>query len=267
MKNFFKSIFVLGAAALFAVSCNVDNIGTLFENSDNNAGVSFLSSVANDTEISASQSSFVIKMGRRNAEGAQTVNLSTTLPEGIKVPSSVSFAAGEASADLVLDLSEMAVGKAYKGTIKIESDTEENVSIDAISCTFQKAYTWSLYGTGTYHYNGDDCFFSGDDAGLEIYKADGFDVFYVTHWGYDVNFNFSMASDGTVHVDDGPTGYTHSSYGPVRVVDCSDYFSDWDPKVDGCGYYDAATKTYYFTVVYYVSAGYFGYGVESFEMD
>ena len=267
MKKIFKSIFILSIAALFA-SCNVDNIGTLYELENGQSGVSFMKTLAGDTEVDAKTTSFTIPVARAVADGALTVNLATTLPAGVKVPSSVTFNAGEYQTDIVLDISNMEVGKSYKGTVSFadKSQYDENTSISSINVTLAKAYTWAKYGTGTYHYNGDDCFFGGDDPGLEIFKADGFDVYYITHWGADATFNFSI-QDGYVIVEDGPTAYTHSSYGPVRVVDCSKYFSDWDPAVDGMGYYDASKKTFYFSVVYYVSAGYFGYGVESFEMD
>lgn len=267
MKKIFKSIFILSIAGLFA-SCNVDNIGAIYELENGQTGLSFTKTLAGDTEVGAAASTFVIPVARATADAPLTVNLATTIPAGVKVPTSVTFNAGEYQTDIVLDISGMEVGKAYKGTISFAdaSQYDANTSISSINVTLQKAYTFVKYGTGTYHYNGDDCFFGGDDPGLEIYKAEGFDVFYVTHWGYDATLYFSI-QNGNVIVEDGPTGYTHSSYGPVRIMDCSAYFSDWDPAVDGMGYYDASKKTFYFNVVYYVSAGYFGYGVESFEMD
>lgn len=265
MKTIINKFLALSVAALSLVACNVDNIGALYQHEEDNNGVSFTQAAITDTEIGAATTTYVVTVSRIIATSEQSVNITTTL-DGIGVPSSVKFNAGEYTTDLVLDLSKMSVGKAYKGTITVDPQQASSFGIGSVSVTFQKAYTWAKYGTGTYHYNGDDCFFSGDDPGLEIYKAEGFDVYYITNWGAGATFNFSI-QNGYVIVDDGPTGYTHSSYGAVRVRDCSTYFSDWDPVVDGMGYYDKATKTFYFSVIYYVSAGYFGYGFESFEMN
>lgn len=265
MKTIFKSIFALGAAFLFAVSCNVENVGALYDFAEEGQGVSFLLNTVSDTQISAAQTTYTVTVGRRYTSGSVTANLSSTLPAEIKVPSSVTFADGQGSAEIVIDLSAMEIGTAYKGNITIESNTDE-LARTSLSCTFQKAYTFSKYGTGTYYYN-EDCFFDGEDAGLEVYKADGFEVYYITKWGMNSEFHFSVKSNGQVVVDDAFTGYTHSSYGKVNVKDCSLYWSDWDPAVDGAGYYDASSKTFHFMVVYYVSAGYFGYGEEAFKLD
>ena len=265
MKTILKSIFALGAAALFAVSCNVDNVGTLYDFSEDSAGVSFLNNAVTQTSLAATQTSYTVTVARRSAEGSLTAKLSSTLPPEIGVPGSVSFADGQATADVVIDLSKMAVGTAYKGNIVIESETDD-LARKSLPCTFQKAYTFSKFGTGTYHYN-EDCFFSGDGPGLEIYKADGFEVYYITNWGMGVDFHFSVNADGQVVVDDNFTGYTHSSYGKVNVIDCTSYWDDWDPATEGAGFYDASSKTFYFLVVYYVSAGYFGYGYEAFTVD
>ena len=262
MKNIFKSVLVM-MAAVSVIACNVDNIGQTFSTDSSNCA-SFLQKVISNTELPASTTTFPVAIGRSNASGAATVNISSTLPEGV-CPSSVSFAAGESEVMIPLNLTNLEVGTTCTGTITLEG--QEEFANTSIKITLAKAYTWVKYGTGTYHYNGDDCFFEGDDSGLEIWKAEGFDVYYITKWAMGVDFNFSIGSDGYLIVKDGPIGYEYPGYGPVRVMDCSNYFKDWDPKADGMGFYDAASKTFYFSVVYYVSAGYFGYGFESFEMD
>lgn len=266
MKTIFKSILALGAAALMAVSCNVENVGALYDNTDNSAGVSFLLNAVSQTEIPAAQTSYTVTVSRRTKSGSVTANLSSTLPAAIKVPSSVTFADGQATADVQIDLSAMEVGTAYKGDIKIESETDD-IARKSISCTFQKAYTFNKFGTGTYHFNSDDCYFSGTQEGLEIYKADGFDVFQIPKWCQGGTLSFYVNADGYLITDDCFTGFTHSSYGKMNVKDCSTYFSTWDPAKDGMGKYDAATKTFTFSLTYYVSAGYFGYGFETFKMD
>ena len=66
MKTILKSIFALGAAALMAVSCNVENVGTLYDFAEFSPGVSFLLNQVSDTEISDTQANYIITVARRD---------------------------------------------------------------------------------------------------------------------------------------------------------------------------------------------------------
>lgn len=126
--------------------------------------------------------------------------------------------------------------------------------------------TWTLVGNGDYTYT---LFFGSEeepevDAGLALYRNDQNPArFKIEHWGYDVDFFFTMDAEGNVLVDDQETGYVHPSYGMVCVDDAVDYRQDsgW-----GVSSYDSETGTFNFAVVYYVSAGVFGYGTETFKL-
>lgn len=147
MKNILKGILALSAAALLA-ACNVDNIGTKYVHESNDNGVSFTQAVVADTEIGAATTTYVLTVGRAVATAAQTVNLKSTLPATIGVPASVTFNAGEYAADLVLDLSGMAVGISYKGKISLATESDYNdIAISEMTVTLQKAYNWLPYGT------------------------------------------------------------------------------------------------------------------------
>ena len=128
--------------------------------------------------------------------------------------------------------------------------------------TAASSETWTAIGTGTYYYTS---FFSGTDPGLTLYQSDSDETRYkIEHWGYDVDFCFTYSEDtGDVWVDDQEIGYTHSTYGTVYVDD----FSDYAGYETNYGYYDDENSTFYFYVIYYVSAGYFGYGYEYFVID
>ena len=145
MRNILKSILAL--SAIFSVaSCNVDNIGTLYQHEGSDNGVTFTQANVSYTELSASMTSLVVTLGRAASDAAQTVNIASTLPEGIVVPTSVSFAAGQASADLVLDLSGMSVGTAYKGKISLASESDYNsLGISSVNVTLQKADGFDVY--------------------------------------------------------------------------------------------------------------------------
>ena len=176
MKKIFKSIFILSIAGLSA-SCNVEDIGALYEHEGNDNGVSFTQTVLSNSEVSATATNCVITLGRAVADAAQTVNISSTL-KGIGVPSSVSFAAGQYAADLVLDLSQMEVAVPYKGTISLANKDDYNdLAISSVNVTLQKAYTWVSIGTGQFLEN----FWEGYYADVEILKADGFSLYRIVN--------------------------------------------------------------------------------------
>lgn len=79
-----------------------------------------------------------------------------------------------------------------------------------------------------------------------------------------VDFTFTMDSDGKIVVDDQPVGYTDTKYGEVMVGELKNYSEETSDEDQS--YYDSSTGTFYFNVVYYVSAGYFGAGTETFTL-
>lgn len=140
------NIFAISLVALFAVSCNVDNVGAIYIHTTADNGVSFIQTIVSDTEVAAATTTYTITLGRTIAEGAQTVNLTSTLKD-IGVPSSVTFEDGAFSADLVLNLSKMVVGNTYKGTISLANKSDYNdLSINSVTVTLAKAYSWKTYG-------------------------------------------------------------------------------------------------------------------------
>ena len=115
-------------------------------------------------------------------------------------------------------------------------------------------------GVGTYTHKN---FFEGEQSGLTLYKEFGENTYVIENWGdYGVDFTFTWDGGSTVKVPNQYTGYTHSTHGDVYVMGVDDYAS----KEIAPSYYDAATKTFYFGVIYYVDAGYFGYGYETFTL-
>lgn len=195
MKTILKSIIALGAAALFAVSCNVENVGTRYDFAEESAGVSFLNNQVTDTEISAAQTSYTITVARRSKTGTVTANIGSTLPEAIKVPGSVTFAEGQATADIVVDLSAMAIGTSYKGNITIDSNTDE-LARTTLPCTFQKAYSWKPYGTVKITDDLVADVFGTDNVTWSVTaeKADGVEVYRLLD-PYGPNFPYNEPGD------------------------------------------------------------------------
>lgn len=143
------------------------------------------------------------------------------------------------------------------------------------------ANPWETKGTGDYIYtmvfaNEDGSPYT--DAGRELqYNADE-DVYRITEWGYGVDFTFAFdETDNSVYVPAQFTGWTYSAeYGKVFVSESDTYAEangGWDDDEDGVNepndgpsYYDPATQTFHFNLVYYVSAGYFAHGEETFTL-
>ena len=125
--------------------------------------------------------------------------------------------------------------------------------------TAPSSETWTAISTGDYTYYQ---FFEGVDEGLTLYQSDADATRYkIEHWGYDVDFCFTYdESTGSVTVDDQEIGY-ESSYGMVYVMELADYVGS---DSYGVSYYEDGV--FYFNVIYYVSAGYFGYGYETFTL-
>jgi hypothetical protein len=133
--------------------------------------------------------------------------------------------------------------------------------------------TWTAIAVGDYTYGAWAAMGGMVDEGLTLYQSDSDSTKYkITNWAFVDEKNgvypeFQFTFDGTtdVKVGDFESGAVHNTYGPVYVCDASDYFNPSESPQEP-SYYDAASKTFHFNVVYYVSQGAFGYGFETFEI-
>lgn len=183
------------------------------------------------------------------------------------------IAAGEIEAVQVADggykfipIEEGLTGKLKVVLVILDEGKVKNISSVGFEYYGGAANPWEVMATGDYVYT---LFFGSDeepatDPGLELqYNAEE-DVYRITHWGYDVDFTFTMdAETKKVHVPAQFTGVTHSTYGEVYVCEADDYKPEWE---DGPSFYDPETLTFHFHVTYFVSAGSFGHGDETFTL-
>ncbi len=164
---------------------------------------------------------------------------------------------GTGLADLVTELKALTsytivlwAYNGYRSTVVAEEYTTSGVALE-------------LLGTGTYTYT---CMFNEPvaDPGLSLYKDPNYENTYkITNWFYGVDFTFTWDGGSIVKVADQFSGYVDATHGNVNVMELSDYAGqEMSPS-----YYDAETKTFYFGIIYYVSAGYFGNGYETFTVD
>ncbi len=196
MNKIFK-IFLVAAAGLLAVACNLDQVSDIY--TCKGSEPSMLQTVFIETELDASLETVSIPVVRSNATDALTVKVVATLPVGITVSgtatqgetlengsvvynTSVSFAANEYETACVLNVSEMEVGTSYKGTVAIAADEEVNKDkvIMSTAFTLGKAYTWVSLGEGQWF---DQLALMSDTSygiqPVEVLKADGFDRYRV----------------------------------------------------------------------------------------
>jgi len=127
--------------------------------------------------------------------------------------------------------------------------------------------TWSQVGTGTYTYLSSLWGDGAADPGLALYQRDDEPSTYkITSWLSGVDFMFTWDSEtNKCVVADQTTGYNNSG-DIIQIMELNKYASstaDMDAS-----YYDPATKTFNFNVIYYASqGGYYGYGTETFALD
>ena len=264
MKKIFKSIFILSIAGVFA-SCNVEDIGTLYEHESADNGVSFTQTTLSNSEVSATATNCIITLGRAVADAAQTVNIASTL-QGVGVPSSVTFAAGQYSADLVLDLSQMEVAVPYKGTISLANKSDYNdMAISSVNVSLQKAYTWVSMGTGQFLEN----FWEGYVADVEILKAEGFSLYRIMN-PYAESADATGAKPAYIQfevIDGAGTVNFNTWKSPYDYDGAGNYLKFYRPSERGADYaqYDNQSKLvdgYYLALMPYVYIdGVGGWGV------
>jgi len=158
-------------------------------------------------------------------------------------------------------------GKLMVVSVVLDEGAVKGLALNNFEYYGGAANPWEVAGIGNYVYT---AFFGTEeepfvDEGLELqYNAEE-DVYRITHWGYDIDFTFMLDKEtNKVLVPAQFTGYTHSSYGDVYVGETNLVGkAEWEAPDSS---YDPETLTFNFSLAYYVDAGYFGYGVETFTL-
>ena len=259
MKKIFNTISVLFAAAILTVSCNVEAVSTIFDETlakvENT--VSFEQAVVVDNEIPATQTTYAISLCRSVAAEAENVKIVSTLPASIVCPATVAFAAGEYNANLVLDISNMSVGETFKGKLTIDGVSDEEKAHTfarlSVDVTLAKAFTWTSLGKGQWL----DLFWEGelfDD--VEVLKAEGFNIYRFVNPYKDTEAGegpkpeyvvLTVNADGTFKYDAISTPYLYDDSHAVTAYfpsDASASAADYDA-------YNVFVQDYYFAFVPY----------------
>lgn len=265
-------------------------------------GAYFAGSQSTTLAFSNETTSYTLKV-YRTENSATSYTVTTTEPSGLfNVPTSVVFAADEYVTDLVItyDPAQCEEEKDYPMTIVLG----DNVNIGRNALNFivvvgPPLVTESfLSGKGTFYYNG---YWSGEDpdAPITITYSPNYPNNVVWTIGsvgdpdlsedewfymfYGINFNMTSSNYDPdqkkicdIAVPRQYTGYDHSSYGPLYVVD----ILTWEVELgnnpapyQGLSYYDPATGLFNLATVYIIPEYGEGYYLgsapfyEAFQMD
>lgn len=224
----------------------------------------------------------VLTDSQGQANAAVNIDLGSDVTEAKAVvvsadadPSAVAdnIAAGEMEATTVtpgynfVPIEEGLTGKLMVVSVVLDEGAVKGIVLNTFEYFGGAANPWEEMGIGDYVYT---AFFGTEeepavDEGLELqYNAED-DVYRITHWGYDVDFTFILDKEtNEVTVPAQFTGYTHSSYGDVYVGEANEVGKEEWGAPDS--FYDPETLTFNFSVAYFVEAGYFGHGVETFTL-
>ncbi len=240
---------------------------------------------ASVVELTKSAGSFVVTVNRQNTEGELTVPITATMPDGsiYTVPSTVTFADGSSTADIVItyDPDDLVYGEYTDITLSLGDDVSTPYGNN--SYTFSIGVTdwsdwakWNDAGTCTYTYT---LYWSGDDPGLAFYYRkniikDGLYQFRIDNWGggasivldYDDNTGRVTCARQYTGVEDA------SGYGPMYVADYTTYYvfrgntpgADFDPVY---GTFDKEEGIIAIPMNYNVEAGSFGTDMEYIYID
>ncbi len=225
--------------------------------------------------------SFDIALERVKGTEAQplTVQLVATsstpaiIGAGITVPTSATFAEGETSTIVTVtyDSKAMDVATPYDIAIALaENGNEYSVSTLNLRLQVSPFTPWAPFanatGAGSIHLNilyeeVFPCTVSYRESTLDpaakeyrVEVPDALDEpFYITT--QDDGKTLSIAAQGVL---------THPEYGVIQICDLVNYKKN--PGYAKYNYYDPATRTFNYAVIYYVPAGSFGNGLESITM-
>lgn len=260
IKELFSVTLMLLATCIVS-SCGEDEPTYIQAEMLNSAQVFFPTSSNSSINLPGNEDSFEIEIARLNTDGAITVPLTLTGGDGLyTAPSSVSFAQGEAKASVAISYDAAKIGPDNYMDITLSiadatMTTPYGMANYTVSVGIPQTYTARYLGDYTY-----SLYWTGDDSGLTLYQSDIYpERWKIAHWGSDVDFFFTWNQETNEILVDEQFCANHSTYGPVTIDDLVHYTGG---TKYGQSYYEDGV--FHFAVVYYVSAGSFGNGEETF---
>ena len=134
--------------------------------------------------------------------------------------------------------------------------------------------TYTKMGTGTWTFSAlleegsapvDGYILSKRDDKENVYRIEKFGAGFLTDEGVPLVFTWDRETNQCI-LGENYTGYDDASYGPLYVSDLPTYSPEDFTRESAPSFFDPETNTFSFALVYYVEAGYFGYGTETFTV-
>lgn len=280
MKIFSKYMFVALTACFALASCSDDDdYAPGPQDTEDRAGVYFPSTNETSLELDPDDptTETVIQIARLNTSGELEVPIivQTNENETFTVPETVTFADGESTANITVGFQTEEVGTSYQLVITVPT---EYISLykefdGGVSQTLSiQRVKWNAAGSGTFY----DALYAVSGT-VDVQQADGTNTYrfvaplsnILEQNGYgrpgEVNFTFTMTSDGTVSVEAGTydfevgTDYYTDEGGAYQLYYYPDDYSSYCNITN-----DNGTITWNFLYLYNGSDLYVG-GMFTFE--
>lgn len=268
MNKIFRNALMLAVAAFGFAACTdeyeYDGAGEW------NAaeGYNEVSFAKTSESVTLEEASYSFVVARKDKNGAATVKFTAERNDDnvFQVGDAV-FADGDSLTTCTVTFEKAEIGKEYTLSLVVDDPNYSSYysTANAYQLTIKYLPTISV-GTATWNLTAwqkgqqtCDLRMRTDKPNAYVLRGWGAGIF--TTSGVDVNINFNKET-GEISIPENFTGYTHKSYGPVYLSD----LNTWTGTADYPNSWDATTGVATVYMVYYVSAGYFGYGPEAIQL-
>lgn len=277
MKLFKSTLLAFTALSAVAFASCDDAKEATYVPGEQSPGAYLPGNAPTSVNISEDDGTFAVTVYRTDKSGAQDVAISSTEESGLfTIPASVHFNDGEDAAALLIsyDPTKLEYDVEYPITLSLAEASEYGKASYSFNAVMAAPWSeWEFVANGNYTYNGQ--LYSGVDPGLPCYhrtnlKDASQQQFRIDHLFTDVTCYLDYnANTGEIRMPITYIGEEHSSYGSMYAADYGTYARSQgaDTGDNIYGLYEPETGLFKIDVIYFVSAGYFGNGLETFQLD
>lgn len=285
MEKFLRILLCASAVLFSAVACDQEQIGEIASSNDSdNKEIHFVQkSLTKEFEQGTKEGEFTVVIARNGNKGTYRVLIQKSGKNAalFSVRDTVVIPDGQYSVEVpvTVNMDAVVLGSSVSASLCIigrDAELGDDPAYitqysDFLELTASFTLEWEPYmrttesseqvqQTATYYYSQ---FYEGYQRGMLVERAKGTtNIFRLLDWGAGVNFFFKVNSDNSVVVPGQSIGYYYGDTGEyVCVSDFAQYFGDE-------AYYDRfpctfdGKQTFTLNLIYYVTDGLFGYGVE-----
>ena len=258
MKKIFKLSYIFVAAMMALTACDDDYEYSPAGEPVVTSSMTFAEGLAYSAELAPEDNEIELTVLRASAEGSEKVGLDIVGADCFEVPASVSFEEGQTRASFILKINDkMKYFTRYTVTLRLRTNEYDPANNGFITLTLSKN-DYTDVATGVY--KSQLPLFGGWSTTLQ-YSAT-YDQYRLGEWitpGYDLFFKWEKgAAEVTMLQPEYETGYTHSTYGLVTGK-CIPINEAGDVAL-------FQNDTFYFGFYYYLSGGYFGNFLDTFQV-